>query len=95
MTHTFWDEILKTVCNQEGKSKCEFSFFSSSAASTSVLLRLRGLCIGTVASCHLARKHVRFSSFVLPSYENGIFGDKMGHQIISINNDTGNSSLGW
>lgn len=27
--------------------------------------------------------------------KNGIFVDKMDQQIISINNDTGNSSLGW
>lgn len=27
--------------------------------------------------------------------KNGIFVDKMGQQIISISNDTGNSSLGW
>lgn len=27
--------------------------------------------------------------------KNGMFVDKMGQQIISINNDTGNSSLGW
>jgi len=46
-------------------------------------------------TCHFAKKHICFNSFVFPPYKNDIFVDKMDQDIISINNDTGNSFLGW